>query len=81
MSIDVTMLVVGGLGTAFGPVVGTALLIVIDSLLASYPGVEFTILGIVLLVIVVFVPGGLVGAMTRQQRRLASWVAEEDTSG
>jgi len=81
MSIDVTMLVVGGLGTIFGPVLGTALLIVIDTLLAPLPGVEFTILGIVLLVIVVFVPGGLVGEITRQQRRLAAWVAEGDTRG
>jgi branched-chain amino acid transport system permease protein len=78
MSIDVTMLVVGGLGTAFGPVVGTALLIVIDSVLSTYPGVEFTVLGVVLLVIVVFVPGGLVGEITRQQRRLATWLAEGD---
>ena len=81
MSIDVTMLVVGGLGTIFGPVIGTGLLIVIDSVLAPYPGVEFTILGIVLLVIVVFVPGGLVGAITRQQRRLAAWLAEGDADG
>jgi len=81
MSIDVTMLVVGGLGTAFGPVVGTALLIVIDSVLSTYPGVEFTILGVVLLVIVVFVPGGLVGEITRQRRRLATWLAEGDADG
>jgi branched-chain amino acid transport system permease protein len=81
MSIDVTMLVVGGLGTIFGPVVGTGLLIVIDSLLASYPGVEFTILGVVLLVIVVFYPGGVVGEVARLKRGLDAWLAEEDAGG
>lgn len=76
MSIDVTMLVIGGLGTIFGPVLGTALLTIIQTALVSYPGVQLTILGALLLVIVVFVPGGLVGAIARVDRRVRAWVAE-----
>ena len=58
MSIDVTMLVIGGLGTVTGPLVGTAVVTAIQTVLIDYPGWQLTILGAVLLVIVVFIPGG-----------------------
>jgi branched-chain amino acid transport system permease protein len=76
MSIDVTMLVIGGLGTIFGPVVGTGLLTYIQEALIEYPGIQFTILGTILLIIVVFVPGGLVGSLSRTRRRISAWVEE-----
>ncbi|MDX6546805.1 MAG: branched-chain amino acid transport system permease protein [Gaiellales bacterium] len=76
MSIDVTMLVIGGIGTVTGPLIGTAILTVIHTELINYPGWEFTVLGVILLVIVVFVPGGLVGLISRADRRVRSWVAE-----
>lgn len=84
MSIDVTMLVIGGLGTVTGPIIGTALLAVVQTALVSHPGVELTILGIFLLIVVVFVPDGLAGMVGRQWRRLAAWAGEEgggDDSG
>ena len=81
MSVDVTMLVIGGLGTIFGPVLGTSLLTIIQTLLVDYPGIELTILGAVLLVIVVFVPGGLVGLIARARGRLTAWVSEDDGAG
>lgn len=76
MSIDVTMLVIGGLGTIFGPILGTAVLTVIQTWLVDYPGTQLTILGALLLVIVIFVPGGLVGWISRMDRRVRAWVAE-----
>jgi branched-chain amino acid transport system permease protein len=81
MSVDVTMLVIGGLGTIFGPVLGTSLVTAIQTLLVKYPGIELTILGIILLVIVVFVPGGVVGFMSRTRRRISAWVAEDEAGG
>src|SRR5262249_50574094 len=80
MSIDVTMLVIGGLGTAFGPLIGTALLTIVQTALVDHPGIELTILGTFLLVVVVFVPGGLVGLITRTRNRLAAWAAEGETA-
>jgi branched-chain amino acid transport system permease protein len=81
MSIDVTMLVIGGLGTIWGPLIGTALLTFIQEALIEYPGVQLTILGTILLIIVIFVPGGLVGLISRIRRRISNWVAEEEGSG
>ena len=76
MSIYVTMLVIGGLGTIWGPVLGTAILMIIQTSLVDHPAIELTILGSVLLVIVVFFPGGLVGELPKLRRRLTAWLSE-----
>ena len=77
MSIDVTMLVIGGLGTVMGPVIGTAIVTVIQTILIDYPGWQLTILGATLLVIVIFVPGGVVGLISRTSKRVSAWVEED----
>jgi len=76
MSVYVTMLVIGGLGTSTGPIVGTVLVQIVATLLVTHPGAEFTILGLFLLVVVVFVPDGLVGLVGRYWRKVAAWAAE-----
>jgi branched-chain amino acid transport system permease protein len=78
MSIYVTMLVIGGLGTVTGPIIGTLVVTAIQTKLINYPGWTLTVLGASLLVIVVFVPGGFVGVVSRANRRIAAWVGEED---
>jgi branched-chain amino acid transport system permease protein len=80
MSIYVTMLVIGGLGTVFGPVLGTALLMIVQTSLVDHPAVYLTILGSVLLVIVVFFPRGLVGEVGTLRRRVRDWLSEEEAS-
>jgi hypothetical protein len=53
----------------------------------DHPGIELTILGTFLLIVVVFVPGGLVGLIGRTYHRIAAWAAEgeqpaeEETAG
>jgi branched-chain amino acid transport system permease protein len=78
MSIYVTMLVIGGLGTVTGPIIGTLIVTAIQTKLINYPGWTLTVLGAALLVIVVFVPGGFVGMIARVNRRVATWVGEDD---
>jgi len=77
MSLDVTMLVIGGLGTVTGPIIGTAIVVAIQTWLISYPGWQLTVLGTILLVIVVFVPGGVVGLVVRIDSRIRLWVRED----
>jgi len=76
MSVYVTMLVIGGLGTATGPILGTIIVQIVATLLVTHPGAEFTILGLFLLVVVIFVPDGLAGLIGRYFRRIAAWAAE-----
>src|SRR5262249_45075974 len=78
MSIDVTMLVIGGLGTVTGPIIGTAIVTIIQTVLIDYPGWYLTVLGAALLVLVVVGRGGRVGRAAGVSRRISGWV-EEDT--
>ncbi len=78
MSVYVTMLVIGGLGTATGPIIGTILVQIVATALVTHPGAEFTILGLFLLVVVIFVPDGLAGLIGRYWRRIAAWAAEDE---
>ncbi len=82
ISPSVMGLVIGGLGTATGPIIGTILVQIVATLLVTHPGAEFTILGLFLLVVVVFVPDGLAGLVGRYWRRIAAWAAEgEEAEG
>jgi branched-chain amino acid transport system permease protein len=86
MSIYVTMLVIGGMGTITGPLIGTAIVTVIEQLLIDHPGTEFTVLGAVLLAIVIFFPRGIAFEIEKMRRRVNAWmnevepVAEEGTA-
>jgi branched-chain amino acid transport system permease protein len=58
--------IVGGVGTLWGPVLGAALLYILGestrNLFGELPGISMVIYGVVLVVIVMFLPRGLTGA-------------------
>jgi branched-chain amino acid transport system permease protein len=63
----------GGLGTTAGPVVGTVVLFSIPQVLSeqeSLRRVSYLFYGVALLLIVIFLPEGMVGGIQRQWRRL-----------
>jgi branched-chain amino acid transport system permease protein len=78
MSIYVTMLVVGGLGTITGPIIGTVVLTLIQQALIDRPGTQLTVLGVILLIIVVFFPRGIAAEAAKVQRRVEAWMNEEE---
>jgi branched-chain amino acid transport system permease protein len=78
MSIYVTMLVVGGLGTFSGPIIGTVLLSAVQQALVDHPGTQLTVLGIVLLLIVIFFPRGLAAEAEKVRRRVVAWTEETE---
>jgi branched-chain amino acid transport system permease protein len=78
LSIYVTMLVVGGLGRVSGPVIGTILLSIVQQALIDHPGTQLTVLGVILLVIVVFVPRGIAEEAAGVWRRVEAWMDEEE---
>ncbi len=77
LSLYVTAIVVGGLGTIMGPIVGTAILTLLDTALVDEPALKFGILGVVLLLIVIFVPRGVFGALVELRDRVSDWIAED----
>lgn len=56
------MVIVGGIGTLTGPVLGAVILTVLPELLRSLGDARLIIYGALLILVVLFVPGGLLGA-------------------
>lgn len=60
---------VGGVGTLLGPVIGSVFLVVLTELFALTLGNEYLIIfGILFILVVLFFPAGLAGALTRLSR-------------
>jgi branched-chain amino acid transport system permease protein len=70
------MIVLGGWGTFAGPILGTALLLVLSEGLHSIEQFRLIIFGLVMAVIVVLLPGGLITLVTRVTNRINLWLDE-----
>ena len=57
------MVIIGGTGTLFGAVLGSAAFILLQSLVSSYTERWMLILGATFILFVLFAPGGIVGAL------------------
>jgi branched-chain amino acid transport system permease protein len=58
-----TMVVVGGMASVFGSIVGAALLTLLPQLLSAFEGWETVVFGAILMVVMIFLPAGLVPAL------------------
>jgi branched-chain amino acid transport system permease protein len=67
------MVMIGGLGTLVGPILGGAFFIVLQEKISSYVQWYFIVIGLVLILIVLFMPKGLLGL--RRLLRPRSWRA------
>ncbi|MDO8477384.1 MAG: branched-chain amino acid ABC transporter ATP-binding protein/permease [Candidatus Rokubacteria bacterium] len=70
-----TMAVVGGMGSLWGPMVGGAALTVLPEYLRAYKEYDVILFGVVLGVVVMFLPDGLAGALGTLARRGSRTVA------
>ena len=57
----IIMVMIGGLGTLAGPVIGGAFFVLLQEKVSSYVDWYFMVIGLVLIVIVLFMPRGIVG--------------------
>lgn len=76
MTLLVTMLVVGGLGTLLGPILGTLVITLISAELEQWTEARDIVLGVILLVMVVAVPRGLLDIGARLAVRARRWADE-----
>ncbi len=65
------MVIAGGTGTLLGPIVGAALVVVIKNVASAYIERWNFVLGAVFVIIVVFMPDGLVPGVARLARRVS----------
>jgi branched-chain amino acid transport system permease protein len=73
-------LLVGGIGTLWGPLVGTALVMILMQLLQSWQEYRMIIFGPILIMLVMFLPYGIIGSLTRLRikRQLAREPVQEE---
>jgi branched-chain amino acid transport system permease protein len=67
----VTMVVLGGMASTYGAVVGAVILTVLPQLLTALQEYEHMAFGLILMLTVIFMPRGLVPSLERRLRRLA----------
>ncbi|WP_341702841.1 branched-chain amino acid ABC transporter permease [Ferrovibrio sp.] len=65
----VTMVVLGGMGSIFGSIVGAAILTIVPQVLSVFHEVEHLILGLIMIVIMIYLPAGIVPAVAEMQRQ------------
>ena len=56
-----TVVVVGGLGTRFGPIIGAAFVVILPQVLISFGELETLVYGALILIFLLFLPHGLAG--------------------
>ena len=64
------MVIVGGMGTMIGPVLGAIVLTFLPELLRGFGELRLMIYGIALTLVVLFMPGGMVQAWMALRARL-----------
>jgi len=75
--------IVGGIGTLWGPVIGTVLLEATSALLQSWlgsslGGVQLTVYSLILMAVILWRPTGLIGVMTEAYQRVAQRIARRN---
>src|SRR5262249_51846983 len=68
------MVIVGGIGTLVGPIVGAMAFLLIQEVLSSYTEAWMIFTGAIFVLMVIFLPGGLVGAFL-------SWTGRKSPAG
>jgi branched-chain amino acid transport system permease protein len=68
----VMYIVIGGVGTFAGPIVGTLFLVTLPELLRTFQDYRLLLLGILLILTMTFLPQGIVGGLRTLQRRWAT---------
>lgn len=67
----VTMVVVGGMASVFGSILGAALLTLLPQLLSAFEGWEVVVFGAILMLTMIFLPRGLVPSLARRRAKPA----------
>ena len=66
------MVIAGGAGTLAGPVIGAALVLLLKNVASQYIDHWVTLLGFVFILIVMFIPGGIMAGLERIKNSLSS---------
>lgn len=65
----IIMVLAGGKGTLVGPVVGAVIVVFLEEYLRDFKELRFSIFGLIVIGVVIFLPKGLMGFVTRRHER------------
>jgi branched-chain amino acid transport system permease protein len=70
--LPVLMAIFGGMGQLYGPVIGAAIFAYLEELLLTrFPYYYMLVFGIILVVVILYLPQGLVGVVQKLRRRIS----------
>lgn len=69
----ITMTMVGGVGSFFGPICGAAIFQIIEELTSRYTEQIELIMGLILILVIMFAPMGFVGVLNLLKQKWLSW--------
>ena len=75
--------IVGGMGTIFGPLVGAFVLHTVNEIARHFidtPGLSLIVYGLILIVIIGYLPNGLIGAFKKKEKKSDSTSLDKKTS-
>jgi branched-chain amino acid transport system permease protein len=67
----IIMVLAGGKGTLLGPVVGAVMVVLLEEFLRDFKELRFSIFGLMVIAVVLFLPRGIMGFITRRQETRA----------
>lgn len=67
----IIMVLAGGKGTLVGPVLGAVLVVLMEEYLRDFKDLRFSIFGLILIIVVLFVPQGMVGFIAKRHEHYA----------
>jgi branched-chain amino acid transport system permease protein len=62
----IIMVLAGGKGTLVGPVIGAILVVLLEEYLRDFKELRFSIFGLIVMAVVLFLPRGFMGFITRR---------------
>lgn len=73
----IIMVLAGGKGTLAGPIVGAVIVVFLEEYLRDFKDLRFSIFGLIVVAIVIFLPRGLMGFITRRHETYQGKLAED----
>lgn len=68
----IVMVILGGVGTLLGPLIGAAIVVLVENVLSSYVDRWPTVLGLIFILVILFARAGIAGSVRKLVRRLRS---------
>lgn len=62
----VFIVIIGGIGTVSGPILGSVIYVLLDEYLSHYPGWSNIILGAIAILVIIFLPDGIMGTLQKK---------------